>query len=320
VPLNLKIGSTEIPIGLAAITLALFSVAVINLFTKEVATISGAAFTILLYGAFVVSERATARRSAAGDHKLDQFQLQPAVDVTQHDLSVRPGNVLVPVRDPSTMAHLKWVLDGADAANRDIIVMTVRLLQGPSSGFRDFDSARLFRDYEQTLFTKVVSVAERAGRHVTLLVVPSTNPSDAIVQTAVKLQSTEVVVGESAKFTGAQVSLMFGEAWDRIEKDPNFRSRLVVCKRDGTLETYQLGPHTPPLTPEDLALIHSLWLEAVERYGLDVHHRDVVRTALEEIAGDMSDSARAKAVSLIGRRLGKEGVAPPADKTSTPTS
>jgi amino acid transporter len=40
VPLNLKIGSTEIPVGLVAITLALFSVAVINLFTKQVAPIS----------------------------------------------------------------------------------------------------------------------------------------------------------------------------------------------------------------------------------------------------------------------------------------
>ncbi len=46
VPLNLKIGSVELPIGLAAITLALLSVAVVNLFTKEVATIAGASFTL----------------------------------------------------------------------------------------------------------------------------------------------------------------------------------------------------------------------------------------------------------------------------------
>ena len=41
VPVNLKIGRVEFPVGLAAITLALFSVAIVNLFTKEVATISG---------------------------------------------------------------------------------------------------------------------------------------------------------------------------------------------------------------------------------------------------------------------------------------
>ena len=305
VPFNLKIGSREIPVGLAAITLALFSVAMVNLFTKQVATISGIVFTTLLFGAFAFSERATARRRQGDDHKLDQFQLQPSADVTEEDLAVRPGSVLVPVRDPNTLTHLKWVLQGKDAADRDIIVMTVRLLQGPNTGFRDFDSARLFREYEQELFTRVVSVAERDGRHVKLLVVPSTNPNDAIAQTAIRLRSTEIVVGESAKFTGAQVAMMLGEAWDHIDKDPNVRSRLVVCKRDGTIENYQLGPHVPPLTPEDVELIHQLWLEAVSQYGLDVHHRDVVRTAIEDLAGDMSPEARQRAVERVGEHLGR---------------
>jgi amino acid transporter len=44
VPINLKVGSLELPIGLAAITLGLLSVAIINLATKQVATISGLAF------------------------------------------------------------------------------------------------------------------------------------------------------------------------------------------------------------------------------------------------------------------------------------
>jgi amino acid transporter len=308
VPLNLKFRGREIPVGLAAITLALFSVALINLFTKQVATISGACFTVLLFTAFTVSERATARRRTSDDHKLDQFQLQPAADVNQEDLAVRPGSVLVPVRDPNTLNHLRWVLDRGDATQRDIIVMTVRLLQGPNSGFRDFDSARLFREYEQSLFTRVVSVAERHGSHVTLLVVPATNPSDAIAQTAVRLQSTEVVIGESAKFTGAQMALTLGEAWDRIPKEDNVRARLVVCQRDGGTETYQLGPHVPTLTPEDVELIHQLWLDAVTRYGLDVHHRDVVRTALEDLAGDLSSDARSRASEMVGRYLERQGM------------
>jgi amino acid transporter len=320
VPLNLRVGRHELPVGLAAITLSLLSVAVVNLFTKEVATISGAAFTILLFVGFTVSERATARRRASDDHKLDQFQLQPAADVTQEDLAVKPGSVLVPVRDPNTLRHLKWALEAKDDAERDIIVMTVRLLQGPNSGFRDFDSARLFRDYEQGLFTKVVSVAERNGRHVKLLVVPSTNPSDAIAQTAVRLRSTEIVIGESAKFSGAQMAQMLGEAWDRIEKDDNVRARLIVCLRDGGTEVYQLGPHAPHLTPEDLELIHKLWLDAVSQYGLDVHHRDVVRTALEDLAGEMSAEARQRAVERVGQHLARRRPAlSPPDSTPTRT-
>ncbi|MCX6545277.1 MAG: APC family permease [Acidobacteria bacterium] len=318
VPINLKIGSIELPIGLTAITMGLFSVAMVNLFTKRVATISGIAFTLVLYVAFVVSERATARRRAGEDHKLDQFQLQPSADVSREDLAVRPGSVLVPVRDPNTLTHLKWVINGPDNAARDIVVMTVRLLQGPNTGYRDFDSARLFKDYEQTLFTKVVAIAEREGRPVKLLVVPSTNAGDAIIQTAARLQSTEIVVGESGKFNAAQLAQMVGESWDRVEKDKNFRARLVVCRRDRSIETFQLGPHAPPLTPEDVELIHTLWLDAVAKYGLDVHHRDVVRTALEDLAGDMSGAARERAMTLVGQYLAGRAGPPPAENQIEP--
>ncbi len=149
----------------------------------------------------MLSERATARRKAA-HHALDQFQLLPAPDVGLAEMSARPGGVLVPVRDPNTLAHLKWVLDRTDTDKQDIVVMTVRLLRGPDTGFRDFDGGRVFRDYEQGLFTRVVSVAEREGRPVKLLVVPSSNVADAIAQTAVSLQSSDIVVGESATFSG----------------------------------------------------------------------------------------------------------------------
>jgi hypothetical protein len=195
------------------------------------------------------------------------------------------------------------VLDSTDTSARDIVVMTVRLLRGPHTGYRDFDTARLFHDYEQMLFTKVVAVAEREGRPVRLLVAPSTNAAQAIAHTAVRLRSTEIVVGESATFSGAEIASMVGEAWDRIEKDRDVRSLLVVCKRDSTFETFHLGPHVPPLTEADLALIHALWLDAVAKYGLDIHHRDVVRTALDDLAGDMSAAARQRAMDLIGAHL-----------------
>jgi len=193
VPMNLKIGRVELPIGLAAITLALFTVALVNLVTKQVATISGSLFTVVIYTAFVLSERATARRRRAKDaahHALDQFHLVPAADVGLELVSARPGNVLVPVRDPNSLAHLKWVLDRTDTQKQDIVVMTVRPLRGPDTGYKDFASDRVFRDYEQALFTRVVSLAEREGRPVKLLVVPSSSVADAIAQAAVSLQAS----------------------------------------------------------------------------------------------------------------------------------
>ncbi len=49
VPLNLRIGQTEIPLGLALITISLFALSVINVLTKKVATISGVSFTIAFF-------------------------------------------------------------------------------------------------------------------------------------------------------------------------------------------------------------------------------------------------------------------------------
>src|SRR5262245_32506128 len=73
VPLNVTVGGRELPIGLGLITLVLFSAAVINLFTKQTATISGIAFTLLLYAVFVTSERTVIRqRRAAHEEHTDQ--------------------------------------------------------------------------------------------------------------------------------------------------------------------------------------------------------------------------------------------------------
>ena len=57
VPLNLHIAGREIPIGLGLITLVLLGVALVNLFTKQVATVSGVAFTIVLFAVFTISEK-----------------------------------------------------------------------------------------------------------------------------------------------------------------------------------------------------------------------------------------------------------------------
>jgi len=304
VPINLKVGSLELPIGLAAITLGLLSVAIINLATKQVATISGLAFTLVLYVGFVLSERATAkRRAVAHADSLDQFQLLTAPDVGLDEVAARPGGVLVPVRDYNTLTHLRWALNHVDTSTHDIIVMTVRLLQGPDTGFRDLRTDRLFTDYEQLLFTRVVAVAEREGRPVRLLVVPASNVFDAVAQTAIKLESSQIVLGDSAKYTASDQARLLGEAWERVKRSEDLRTRLLAYKSSGEIETFHLGPHAPPLTLDDLDLIHRLWLKAVARMGVEVHHRDIVRAALEQFEAEMSAGREGKALDLIRRQV-----------------
>src|SRR5262249_13352699 len=76
VPLNPRIAGKEVPIGLLSISVVLFTVAVVNLFTKPVATIAGLGFTAAFFTMFVVSERVGLRRRSAGQARLDQFQLE----------------------------------------------------------------------------------------------------------------------------------------------------------------------------------------------------------------------------------------------------
>ncbi len=66
VPLNFHIAGREIPVGLGLITLALGLLAVANLFSKQIATKYGVAFTIaLLFVLFTVSEHINLRQKGA---------------------------------------------------------------------------------------------------------------------------------------------------------------------------------------------------------------------------------------------------------------
>ena len=68
-----------------------------------------------------------------------------------------------------------------------------------------------------------------------------------------------------------------------------------------------MGPHLPTLTLEDLDLIHRLWLEAVGAVGLEVHHRDIVRAALEELDQELRGARREQAL----KRIKRQAVKPP---------
>ena len=288
VPFNLQIGRVEAPVGLALITVVLFAVATINLFTKQVATISGVVFTLALYAGFVASERSTARRKAHTS-ELDQFQLLPSEDIQEGVGDIEPGNVLVPVRDYNTLTHLAAVLH--DVHRRDIVVMTVRVMRGPDAGSQGFERDELFTDYEQRLFTKVVAVAEREGRPVRLLIVPSGEAFSAIAQTAFRLHSSEIAMGESAKISAGEQARLLGEAWDRIEGSRSRQVRVAIHGAHGA-EAFSLGVHAPELAPADLDLIHDLWLDTYKTIGSQVHHRDIVRAALREFAAGLSSGSR----------------------------
>src|SRR5487761_513841 len=106
VPVNIQNGSVELPIGLAFVTVLLFATAIINLFTKEIATVSGVAFTLIFFGIFTISEKYSRRgREDAAQSALDQFNLEAGESLSPSTVGVRPGNTLVLVRDYNVLYH-----------------------------------------------------------------------------------------------------------------------------------------------------------------------------------------------------------------------
>jgi amino acid transporter len=303
VPLNIRFRNTEIPVGLGLVALILFSVAIINLVTKQIATISGLAFTIVFFVLFTVSEHINERKRGALAHvELDQFRLAPKDVIDASTLSVRPGNSVCLVRDYNTLDHLKYALERANTEERDFVVMTVRRLSGPNTGYENMDENELFTSYEQLLFTKVVSLAEKLGKRVHLLVVPSSNVFQAIALTAAQLQSAEIIAGKSSVMTPEEQARQLGQAWEMVPNKPPFPVIFKVIDRDGKTWDFYLGAHTPHLVPEDVQLIHRIWLDLAKEPGFeDIHHRDVVTFALLRLASDLQGPHRKAVIKQLGR-------------------
>src|SRR5207302_3880842 len=134
VPGNIRIGRIEIPMGLVTLARILLSIALTNLLTKQVATVSGIVFTAVFFAIFTVSERINERKLDLTMSKLDQFQLQHNETVDLTAVGARPGNVLVGVRDYNTLSHLEHVLERTNTDEQDIVVITMRLITDPGGG------------------------------------------------------------------------------------------------------------------------------------------------------------------------------------------
>jgi len=288
VPGNIRIGRIEIPMGLLTIALILVAIAMTNLLTKKVATISGILFTVAFFVTFTISERINQRKLDRTLSKLDQFSLQHSETVDLQSVGARPGNVLVGVRDYNTLSHLENVLERTNTDDQDIVVLTTRLLAGPGSGERELSDETLFTEYEQRLFTRVVALAEKHGKPVELVIVPATNIFDAVAQTALRLDSAAVVAGTSAKMTVLEQARELGRAWERLPEKPRRQVAFKVIESQGVEHVVYLGAHAPHLTEEDINLIHKLWIQVSNIPSRrKVHHRDVVRVALDRLERDL---------------------------------
>jgi hypothetical protein len=212
VPLNVPMGRWELPLGLLLIFLVLLATALVNLLTKKVATQWGAAFTVVFFAIFWVSEHVR-RRNGGAAHHLEKFNVRYTRELDADTIGVRPGCKVVPVRDPGNLQHLDRVLHEAESEDVDIIVPTVKVERElVATG-----SNPNFTPDEQAVFTAVVNLAEKHGKAVTPLVLTSNDPLFAIARTAQELGAREVILGRSGKLAPDVQAESFAIRWGAVE-------------------------------------------------------------------------------------------------------
>ncbi len=135
------------------------------------------------------------------------------------------------------------------------------------------------------VFTKAVSVAESFGKKVSLLVVPAGDIFAALAQTANSLEVESVVSGQSSSMTAEEQAFHMGQAWEALP-EPKRQFNFYVIGSAGETKVFYIGPHAPALGPEDVQLVHRLWLNMRRDPAAgDLHHSDIITYALTRLAG-----------------------------------
>ncbi len=113
--------------GLILISAVLLITAIVNLFTKYEATIAGVIFSAVFFTIFTVSEHHVAKERHGKPEQLDQFRVYGNQELGSGAMGVRPGNILVAVRDPRNLYYLRHMLGHTDTLKQDVVVMSARL-------------------------------------------------------------------------------------------------------------------------------------------------------------------------------------------------
>ena len=215
VPPNLIIAGIEIPIGLVFIFIVLFGLGFTNLFTKPIATEGGVAFTVVLFCLFAFSERANKKIAASRGADLEKFNVFTQNKLTAEAVGCKHANrKLVAVRAPNRLQHLQRCLEENDPDEVDIVVMTAKVIPGQST-----TAAQSIDIPEQRLFSEIIVMAEKQGKTILPIVVPTNNAAYAIAHTAVEVGAEEVFLGASERYPTEYQMQQFALYWGMVEAD-----------------------------------------------------------------------------------------------------
>jgi hypothetical protein len=225
VPLNMhvrdKSGEIDIPIGIFTVFLILASTALINLLTKKTATIWGVGFTVTFLLVFIIVERISNRRHGGKHAHLEQFNERSSDGLSIEALGLKhPKPVLIAARGPKSLPVLERILQEIDTDVRDVVVVTCKVLPARTLGVTPQETS--VDDHDRDLLTKIVTIAERVGKEVHPVVLPTNNPLFAIATAARDLKANEVVLGVSEKMHAETQLEQFALAWGSATADPMY--------------------------------------------------------------------------------------------------
>jgi amino acid transporter len=239
VPLNIRIhpkqkadgtksAEIDLPIGILLVFLVLFSTACVNLLTKKTATIWGIGFTAAFLAVFVIMEQITTRRRRGEQHKhMEQFNETNTETVSATALGLtHPKPVIVAVRNPGSLKMLNKVLSDTNTDEQDVVVITCKVLPPMTQGVTPQE--RSIQEVDRNVLTSVVTVAEKAGKQIFPLVVPTNNPLYAIASAARDLNATQVILGDSEKMSSDMLAEQFALAWGSAMADSTSEWSLTL--------------------------------------------------------------------------------------------
>ena len=237
VPLNIRVGKYEVPIGLILILLVLVISAIANLLTKVTATIGGLTFTTVFFGIFWVSERIyEGKRHGAKHTHLEQFNQATTDAITPASLGLdKPYRKLLSIRSVNNLFMLERALAETDPATTSLIVMTAKVAP---AGVDPPEGAAHLDKYDQELMTGVVDRAEKAGKEVKPVIVPTNNPLHAVLKTAMDLQVQELILGISHKYTVDEQMQQIASYWTNLHggQPTPLTVRILSRERDMYLD------------------------------------------------------------------------------------
>jgi len=94
-----------------------------------------------------------------------------------------------------------------------------------------------------------------------------------------------VVSGISTSMTAEEQAFYMGQAWEALP-EPKRQFNFYIIGPGSESKVFYIGPHAPALSPDDVQLVHRLWLNMRRDPSVsDLHHSDIITYALTRLAG-----------------------------------